>query len=107
MLSRSGAAQTTRKSHARPTVAHNESSVFTKYIGALKITPSQQQRMSLGVYGADRPAKGFMVEFNPDPKSLDSIETEVTTVGAANRYEMFLTVVNSGPKPVAAEVWRM
>jgi hypothetical protein len=104
---KSSQARPIRKSRAHPALTRSQSSVFTKYIGTLKVGRAEQLRMSLGVFGADRPAKGFSIEINPDPEPAETITTEVLAVGSATRHELFLEVANFGNKPITIEVWRI
>lgn len=91
----------------RPVTTSRQSTVFTKYIGKLKVGPAEQGRLSLGVFGTDRPEKGFSIELRPDPSPAESIVTEMFSIGSPARYELFLMVANYGNRAVTAEVWRM
>jgi hypothetical protein len=99
--------QSIRKSRTHSALVSSQSSVFTKYIGKLKVGRAEQLQMSLGVFGADRPAKGFSVEVSPDPQPEESVVTEVIAVGSPARHELFLSIANFGDKPITAEVWRI
>ena len=87
----------------RPTT----STVFTKYVGRLHVSPQQQIQMSLGVFGTDRPVKGFSIHINPDPDPEDSVTAQILTVGSDKRYELILNVANIGERAVTADVWQM
>jgi hypothetical protein len=98
---------TARELRGHPVTAKNQSTVFTKYIGKLKVGPSEQARLSLGFFGENRPEKGFSIAISPDPAPLDSVITEMLSIGSPTRYELFLTIANYGTKAVNTEVWRM
>ena len=100
-------AHSIRKSRMHSALITSQSSVFTKYIGKLRVGAAEQLRMSLGVFGADKPAKGFSVEVSPDPDPDESVVTEILATGSPARYELFLTIANFGGKPITAEVWRI
>ncbi len=87
--------------------ADEQSYVFTKYVGELSVKPEEQPRISLGVFGADHPAKGFSVELTPLPDPEESIVADVLYVGSPKRYELLLHVANYGDKTVRATVWQM
>jgi hypothetical protein len=100
-------AHSIRKSRTHSALISSQSTVFTKYIGKLRVGRAEQLQMSLGVFGDDRPAKGFSVEVSPDPTPEESVVTEIIAMGSPSRYELFLTVANFGDKPITAEVWRI
>jgi hypothetical protein len=91
----------------RPAAIKIHSSVFTRYVGTLKIPPAEQYQLSLGFFGTDRPEKGFCVEFSPDPNPVDSVVTELFSIGSPTRYELFLCLANFSDRAVTAEVWQM
>jgi len=86
---------------------NRQSTIFTKYIGKLEVKPQQQPKISLGVFGADSPAKGFSVEFSPEPESSESLVTQVAYVGTSKRYELILHITNYGSKTVDAKIWQI
>lgn len=89
------------------TVRHTESTVFTKYVGQLRAAPQQQIQMSLGVFGADRPVKGFSIDISPDPDVDESVVAQILSVGSDKRYELILNIANFGDHAVTADVWQM
>jgi len=95
------------KLRVRPDHLTSQSSIFTRYIGKLKVGPREQLQISLGVFGADRPEKGFSVSIDPDPTPYDSVVSEVLSIGSARRYELFLSVANFSDKLITAEIWAM
>ena len=94
-------------SRARSGQIKSQSSVFTKYIGSLKVRPAEELQLSLGVFGADRPEKGFSISLAPDPNPSESVVTQILSIGSATRHELFLCLANFSDKPVTAEVWAM
>lgn len=101
----------TRK-QKRPTVkrmetALNGSSVFTTYVGELHVGPWQQSRMSLGVFSAERPAKGFSINLVSEFASSDAITTQIVNERRGVRYELILHVANRSDKMIDIEVWQM
>lgn len=92
----------TRAAHVK-----SQSSIFTRFIGKMKVGPTEQLQLSLGVFGVDRPEKGFSVALHPDPNPPESIVTEILSIGSATRYELFLSVANFSDKAITAEVWGM
>lgn len=96
----------TVRSKAQPVVTTTRG-VFTTHVGKILVSPRQQVQLSLGVYGEDKPEKGFLVELNPDPEFKDSVEVQTLSVGSPRRYELILHVANYGDQAVTADVWRM
>lgn len=87
----------------RPT----KSTVFTKFVGRLRVAPQQQARLSLGVYGTGRHEKGFSVELKPTPDPDESVVTQVFSIGSSERHELVLNIANYGDRTVTADVWQM
>jgi hypothetical protein len=109
MLTKLGTTQEIEKSKSdfrtRPTHTENKSSIFTRYIGKVKICPTEQLQVSLGIFGAERPEKGFSIALRPSPNPKTSITTEILSVGSSARHELFLVFENYGVKTVTAEIW--
>jgi len=102
------AAHPISRSKIRPIVVlPTKSTVFTKFVGRLRVAPQQQARLSLGVYGTGRREKGFSVELKPASKSDDSVDTQILSVGSDQRHELVLDVANHGNRTVTADVWQM
>jgi hypothetical protein len=73
----------------------------------LNVKPGEQRRVALGSFTKDDPAKGFSIDLSPDPTPVDSIVTEVSSLGTPRRYRLVLHIANYGNKTVSAEVWRL
>jgi hypothetical protein len=89
------------------TVRHTDSTIFTKYVGRMHVAPQQQLQMSLGVFGADRPVRGFSIDLSPDPESDESVVAQILSVGSDQRFELILNIANVGERAVTADVWQM
>lgn len=98
--------KSSKTSSAAP-LEHAKSSVFTQYVGTLEVKPRQQSRMSLGLYSDSRPAKGFSIDYLPEPIDTDAISALITSLGRASHYELTLQITNFSDQKVAAEVWSM
>jgi len=107
MPSKSAGATHSITSRTRSGAIKSQSSIFTKYIGNLRVSPAEQLQLSLGVFGIDRPEKGFSISLSPDPNPSESVVTEILSVGSATRHELFLCLANFSDKLVTAEVWAM
>ncbi len=88
---------------------HNrtKSQIFTKFIGKLEVKSQEQPHMLLGEFTSSFPAKGFLIQIEPDPDSTDSIVTQIIKLGTENHYNLILHIANYGDKTVYAEVWQM
>jgi hypothetical protein len=75
-------------------------------IGEIEIMPKEQPHISLGNYTPANRPKGFAIRIHPDPE-LDSIVTQITSLGDNNKYELVLHIANYGDAQVSAEVWRL
>lgn len=87
-------------------VQEGSSYFFNKFVGKVKAKPQAEQRLSLGNYGPNDPAKGFSIQLNPSAEE-DDVITNIVTSGSPQRYELMLYVTNRSDRPVSAEVWRM
>jgi hypothetical protein len=86
------------------TTRHPKNAVF---IEKLLVKPTDQRQIPLGSFTEENAPKGFLVEVDPDPTPVNSVVTEVTSMGGHNRYTLFLHVANHGTKPAHVEVWRL
>lgn len=85
----------------------SKSHIFTKFVGELEVKPQEQPHLVLGVYSSKRPAKGFSIEYTPEPESTDSLVSQIYQVGDDEHYKLILQIANYGTDTVRAEVWRM
>lgn len=76
-------------------------------IEKLEVKPGEQRRVALGSFAKDNPAKGFSIEFKPDPAPADSVVTQVSALGTSKRHRLVMHIANYGTKTVSAEVWRL
>jgi hypothetical protein len=106
-LRKESSADTLGKEVEAPYLVNARSSIFTKYVGKLEVKSRQQSRLSLGIFSDDDPAKGFSIEFSPEPESLESVVTQITTIGSPKHHELILQVANYGDKSVRGKVWQM
>jgi len=79
----------------------------TKPIGEVMVEPHGRRQVSLGNFGPRKHPRGFSIEFDPDPKPLDPVETRIATVGTPNRYELVMHIANNGTTKIAARVWSL
>jgi hypothetical protein len=77
------------------------------FIERLIIKPTEQKRIPLGSFTEEKTPKGFLVEIDPDPSPLNSVVTNVITLGDSRRYSLHLNIANFSSKSVHAEVWRL
>jgi hypothetical protein len=103
-VTKSKTSATTRSKTQPPAT---ERGVFRTHVGKMLVSPRQQVQLSLGVFGEDKPEKGFLVELSPSPEIDDSVDVQTLSVGSARRYELVLHVANYGDQAVTAHVWRM
>lgn len=77
-------------------------------IGEIEVRPEEQPHISLGNYNytSSTQPKGFFIKINPNPET-DSIVTQITRLGASERYELVLHIANYGSTTISAEVWRL
>jgi hypothetical protein len=94
----------TTPTHFMQTTRHPKNAVF---IEKLLVKPTDQRQIPLGSFTEENAPKGFLVEVDPDPTPVNSVVTEVTSMGGHNRYTLFLHVANHGTKPAHVEVWRL
>lgn len=87
--------------------ATTKSHVFTTYVGELEVKPQEQPHLVLGVFSSKQPAKGFSIEYKPQPDSTDSVVSQIYKVGDDKHYKLILQIANYGEDTVHAEVWRM
>ncbi len=96
------------KRRSRASAPQPQGSVFTRYVGKLDVKPRQQSRLSLGLFSADNPAKGFCVHLTPEPEDPESITSHIATpMGRMSTYELTLQITNYGAERISAEVWQM
>ncbi len=76
-------------------------------IERIELKPTEQQRIPLGSFKEDNPPKGFSVEISPDPNPVDSVLTEVVSIGTSKRYKLVMHITNYSIGNVVAEVWRL
>lgn len=108
MSSKSSTAQPISRSKSRPFVVQpTKSTVFTQFVGRLRVAPQQQTHLSLGVYGNYRHEKGFSIELKPTPHPDESVVTQILSVGSDERHELILNITNYGDRAVTADVWQM
>jgi len=77
------------------------------FVGEVKVEPYEQQHTSLGFFTRRSQLKGFAVELKPDPDPENSVVTQVTPLGSAQRYELVLHVANYGNKTITANIWQV
>lgn len=86
--------------------ADNSAGIVPKNDGehTISIIPGEQRRITLGEYTHRNAPKGFEIDFNPEPKPLGSVETQVIHIGSAKKYKMVLFIANFSSQPVTVTV---
>lgn len=77
------------------------------FIEEISVKPNDQRRIPLGSFTKERPPKGFLVGLDPDHTPDEAIVTQVTSLGMAERYTLFMDIANFGKEIVHAAVWRL
>jgi len=77
------------------------------FVTRLQIKPAEQKTAPLGSFTEETTPKGFLIEVGPDPFPAGSVTTDVTRQGNARHHSLHLEVVNSSPKTIDADVWRL
>jgi len=73
-------------------------------VHTITVKPRDQLRVPLGNYTDAKLAKGFSIEFDPEPDPQDSVVAHITSLGTVKQYRLVLHVANFGDTPVTAIV---
>lgn len=92
------------------TNAINSGTLFNKQttlIEKLDIKPGQRRRVALGHFTKDNPTSGFSVELKPDSLPVDTVVTQISSLGTTDQYRLVMHIVNHGAQTVSAEVQQL
>ncbi|HTE21413.1 MAG TPA: hypothetical protein VK674_00040 [Candidatus Limnocylindria bacterium] len=76
-------------------------------INEVHLKPQEERHISLGRFTAKKSPKGFSIGFTPDPDPVESVVSEITSLGSPSYYELILRIANNSNRPVAAKVWQL
>jgi hypothetical protein len=88
-------------------ITHSPASRTAKLVGEVHVNPQEQLHLRLGEYSKAQPAGGFSVELSPDPDPIDSVVTQITSIGTALKHELVMQIANYGTKAIHATVREM